>query len=90
MAAEPQWDEMVQLILLRGIGETFRQRAPDGIRELPGWAHLRRVATLADRVADRPLGHVWIDRTGDESPLVVLGGGRSPGCGGPVSGNLAR
>jgi hypothetical protein len=76
MTAKPQWDEMVQLIVLWGIGETFRQPALDGIRELPGWAHLRRVATLADRAADRPLGHVWIDRTGDESPLVVLGGDR--------------
>jgi hypothetical protein len=58
MAAEPERDQMIELVILRGARQAIRELALDGVRHLPRWAHLGRVAALADRVVDRGLGHV--------------------------------
>ena len=80
MTAEPQRDEMVQFVVLRGAGESVDKPTLDGIGELPGRAHFGRVPGLADRGADRGLGHVGVYFAGDWSPL--LGHGRRQDQGG--------
>ncbi len=75
MPTQPERDEMVQFVVLRVAGESVDEPALDGIRDLPRWTHLGRVAALTDRGVDRGLGHVGVHRAGDWSPLVVLGRG---------------
>jgi hypothetical protein len=77
MATEPQRDQVVQLVVLRGARQAVGEAALDGIRNLPRWTHPRRVPALADRVVNGRLGHVGVNGAGNGGPLVVLGrGGR--------------
>ena len=67
---------MIQLIVLWGARQAVGEPALDGIRNLPRWAHLRRVPDLADRVIDGCLGHVGVNGAGDGRALMVLSRGR--------------
>jgi hypothetical protein len=55
---------------------TVDEPALDGVRDLPGRAHRRRVAALADRVVNGRLGYVRVNGSGHLGPLLILGSGR--------------
>jgi hypothetical protein len=70
MPAQPERDEVIQLVVLRGARVPVDKPALDSMCELPGWAYLCRVAALADRAVYRLLGDVGIDRTGRRAPRL--------------------
>jgi hypothetical protein len=82
MATEPDWDEVVELIVLRGAGQSVGEPAFDGIRHLSRWAHLSRVAALADCGPGSWPGSRERPRVPESGP--ELGPGRQPAVPAPA------
>jgi len=85
MAAEPERDQVVQLVVRRGAAQAIREPAFDPIRDLTRWPHLGRIAALADRVVDRRLGDV-----GAPAPWTGARWWSSAAAGARISPQLSR